>query len=165
MSDMYVECLVKGKAKPTRVFFKWFLILATAVFGVMTLLGVIIAFIPAGICGIIAYYVSLGADIEYEYLYMDREITVDKVLAKTKRKRVDTLHVDRMEVVAPVSSYHLDGYKNRKVVVKDYSSGVETPEHKLYAIYYEGGVKILISASENLVKALKSVAPRKVFMD
>ena len=165
MSDMYVECLVKGKAKPTNIIFKWVFILATAVFGVMTLLGAIIAFIPAGICGIIAYYVSFGASIEYEYLYMDRELTVDKIMAKAKRKRVDTLHVDRMEVVAPISSYHLDGYKNRKVSVKDYSSGVEEPDYKLYAIYYEGGVKVVISASENLIKALKAVAPRKVFMD
>ena len=26
--------------------------------------------------------------MEYEYLYLDRELTIDKVMAKTRRKRV-----------------------------------------------------------------------------
>ena len=54
-------------------------------------------------------------DLEYEYLYLDKELSVDKIMAKSKRKRVGTYSLDRMEVFAPVYSYHLDNFKNRQV--------------------------------------------------
>ena len=86
-------------------------------------------------------------------------------MAKSRRKRVGTYSVDRMEILAPVKSYHLDGFKNRNVKVKDYSIGEELQPDKRYAMFYEGGEKILLSPSEELVKAVRSVAPRKVFLD
>ena len=48
---------------------------------------------------------------------------MDKVMAKAKRKRVATYSIDRLEILAPIKSYHLDNYKNRNVKVKDYSIG------------------------------------------
>ena len=164
MSDTYVECLVKAKQSVAAKFFKIFLIDLTDVFCVIML-----AFMPAMflalVTGVGAYFVNLYTDIEYEYLYLDKELTVDKVLAKSKRKRVATYSIDRMEVFAPIKSYHLDNYKNRDVKVKDYSIGEERQPDLRYAMYYEGGEKIIFSPSEDLVKALKNVAPRKVFND
>ena len=104
-------------------------------------------------------------DLEYEYLYLDKELIVDKVMARSRRKRVATYSVDRMEIFAPVTSYHLGNYKNRNVKVKDYSIGEVLKPDKRYVMYYEGGEKIILSPSEEMVKALKNVAPRKVFND
>ena len=165
MSDMYVECLVKTKQKAVGKFFKTLLIMLAAVFGFFTLLGVVLAFVAAVLCGVGAYFVNLYTDLEYEYLYVDKELTIDKVLAKTKRKRIGVYHLDRMEIMAPIHSYHLDNYKNRQVKVLDYSIGEELKPDERYAIYYEGGQKLIISPSEELVKVMKNVAPRKIFMD
>ncbi len=165
MSDIYVECLVKAKTSGAAKFFKGLLIVLTVILGLGGLMGIVFAFIGAIITGIAAYFVNLYTDVEYEYLYLDKELTVDKVMAKSKRKRVGTFSVDRMEVLAPIKSYHLDNFKNRDVKVKDFSIGEELQPDLRYALYYEGGEKLILSPSEELVKALRSVAPRKVFMD
>ena len=164
MSDTYVECLVKAKQSVAAKFFKILLIVLTVVFCVIMLVFMPAMFLALA-TGVGAYFVNLYTDIEYEYLYLDKELTVDKVLAKSKRKRVATYSIDRMEVFAPIKSYHLDNYKNRDVKVKDYSIGEERQPDLRYAMYYEGGEKIIFSPSEDLVKALKNVAPRKVFND
>ncbi len=165
MSDVYVECLVKAKQSTMGKFFKVLLITLTVIFGLMAMVGIVIGLIVAVVTGVGAYFVNLYTDLEYEYLYLDKELTVDKVMAKSKRKRVGTYSVDRMEVLAPIKSYHLDSFKNRTVKEKDYSIGEELQPDQRYVIYYEGGEKLILSPSEELVKALKNVAPRKVFMD
>lgn len=165
MSDTYVECLVKTKTSGVKKFLTGLLIALTVIFCIGMLMFGLIPFILAIACGVGAYFLNMMSDIEYEYLYLDKELVVDKVMAKTKRKRVATYSIDRMEILAPVKSYHLDNYKNRNAKVIDYSIGEELQPDLRYALYYEGGVKLILSPSEALVKAIKNVAPRKVFTD
>ena len=164
MSDTYVECLVKAKQPIWARFIKTFLIVLTVLFGIIGLIF-IPAFIVALVTGVGAYFLNLYTDLEYEYLYLDKELVVDKVMARSKRKRVASYSIDRMEVFAPIKSYHLDNYKNRQVKEKDFSIGEVLQPDLRYAMYYEGGEKILLSPSEAMVKAMKNVAPRKVFND
>ena len=162
---MYVECLVKQKQSGASKFFKMFLIFIAVVAGMLSLIGVIVALIVAVIAGLGAYFLNLYTDLEYEYLYLDRELIIDKVMAKSKRKRVATYTVDRMEILAPLRSYQLDSYRNRNVKIKDYSIKEELKPDLRYALYYQGGEKILLSPSPELVKAIRNIAPRKVFME
>ncbi len=162
---MYVECLVKQKQSGISKFFKGFLIFLTVVFGLLTFIGFVPALIAAVVTGAGAYFLNLYTDLEYEYLYLDRELIIDKVMAKTKRKRVATYTVDRMEILAPLRSYQLDSYKNRNVKIKDYSIREELKPDLRYALYYQGGLKVLLNPSPELVKAIRNIAPRKVFME
>ncbi len=164
MSDTYVECLVKAKAPMWGRFLKILLILLTAVFAVAMLL-MPYAILLAVAAGVGAYFSGYLTDVEYEYLYLDKELVVDKVMAKSKRKRIATYTVDRIEILAPIKSYHLDNYRNRTAKVLDYSVGEELQPDRRYAMYYEGGQKILLNPSEEMVKAMKNVAPRKIFSD
>lgn len=164
MSDMYVECLVKAKGSKAIKFFSGLLVALAVLFVfVMMVFGLAIVLVAA--CGIGAYLLNLYSDVEYEYLYLDKEISVDRVLAKSNRKRMAVYSVDRMEIFAPIKSYQLDNYKNRNVKVKDYSIGVELQPDKRYVMYYEGGEKIILSPSPEFIKAMKNAAPRKVFTD
>ena len=86
-------------------------------------------------------------------------------MAKSRRKRVAAYQVDRMEIMAPFRSYRLDNYKNRQVKIKDYSIGEELKPDRRYVMYYEGGEKILLSPSEELIKIMKNASPRKIFSD
>ncbi len=165
MSETYVECLVKAKSKMGLIFLKYLLIGLTAVFVLLVLIGVILAIIPGAITGVGAYFATLYSDLEYEYLYLDKELVIDKVMAKSRRKRVAAYQGDRMEIMAPFRSYRLDNYKNRQVKIKDYSIGEEQQPDLRYAVYYEGGEKLILSPSQEMVKAIRNVAPRKVFTD
>ena len=164
--ESYVECLVKAKPQGLWKFLKVLLIMLTAVFVLLSLMGVVLMFVFAICAGVGVYFVNLKANIEYEYLYLDKELTIDKIMNQTKRKRIGVYKLDSMEIFAPIKSYHLDNYKNRQAtVVKDYSIGEELKPDRRYVFFYEGGQKIILSPSEEMVKAMKMVAPRKVFND
>lgn len=161
MSDVYVECLVQAKKSGLKKVAQVVLIVLTVIF----CMGMILFWpfvVLALITGVAAYFVGLYSQVEYEYLYLDKELSVDRILAQSKRKKVGTYTVDRMEVFAPVNSHHLDGFRNRDVRVEDYSG---EDSGQCYCMYYEGGVKVLLSPTADMVKALKNVAPRKVFND
>ena len=165
MSEAYVECLVKTKPSLLGKFLKVLLIALTVIFA-LAMLIIPLAFILAVLCGIGAYFANMFTDLEYEYLYLDKEIVVDKVMAKSKRKRVAVYSLDRVEILAPVKSYRLDNFSRRNnTKVKDYSIGEELQPDRRYVMYYEGGEKILLSPSEEMIKVMKNVAPRKVFSD
>lgn len=165
MSESYVECLVKAKSRTMLKLLKYLLVGLTAVFVLLMLMGAVVAILAGAVTGVGAYFLSLYSDLEYEYLYLDKELVIDKIMAKSKRKRVATYQVDRMEIMAPIHSYRLDNYKNRQVKVKDYSIGEELKPDLRYAVYYEGGEKLILSPSEEMIKAIRNVAPRKVFTD
>lgn len=165
MSESYVECLVKKEETVFGKMARILLILLTVAFGVLTIAGFPFSLFAALVAGFAAYFVYLRTDIEYEYLYLDKELHVDKIMAKTKRKKVTTFDVERMEVFAPLNSYHLDNYRNRTCKTLDYSTGVEEKPEKRYAMYFDGNQKVILSPSEELVKAIRNVAPRKVFTE
>ncbi len=162
MSENYVECLVA--AKPSVLFrtLKYVCYFITVFFVVSIAWTYIIGLLLACIFGALAYFCSFYADTEFEYLYVDKELTVDKVLAKAKRKKVDTFSLDKMEIIAPIHSHELDSYKNRSVKERDFSTGREEQPDGRYVIYYEGNQKLIISPSPELIKAMKNNAPRKV---
>ena len=165
MSDAYVECLVKAKKSALGGILKVELILVAAICFLVALMGSFLAFILVILAGVGVYFVNLFTDLEYEYLYLDKELTVDKVMARSKRKRVAVYSLDRMEIFAPIKSYRLDNFKNRDVKVKDYSIGEEQQPDLRYVMYYEGGEKIILSPSPELIKIMKNAAPRKAFSD
>lgn len=166
MSEAYIECLVKAKPSVLGKFFKFFLYLLTAVLLVLMFLTMnMLLFLLAVAAGVGAYFVGLYTDLEYEYLYLDKELTIDKVMGKAKRKRVAVYQLERMEIFAPVRSYHLDNFRNRQTKDKDYSIGYEEQPDLRYAMYYEGGERLILSPSPEMVKIMKNAAPRKVFSD
>ncbi len=166
MSESYIECLVKAKGSALFAVLRAVLYILSGICVVSMLIGTgILGIIGGVIFGAAGYYLGMQADVEYEYLYMDKELTVDKILAQTKRKRVAVYSMDRTEIVAPFISHRLDDYKNRQVKVKDYSIGTEEKPDKRYAFFYEGGEKIIFSPSEEMIKVMKNANPRKVYTD
>ena len=164
MGDTYVEYLVARKPSVIMKFFKILLVMLTVVFvliGLFNFVGLIIA--AAACAG--AYFVSLNTDIEYEYLYLEREISVDKVMAKRKRKKMGTFSVEQMEIFAPLNSHRLDSYRNMNTKTMDYSSGIANRPERRYMMIYSGNTKVILEPNEAMIKAVQSVAPRKVFTD
>lgn len=164
MSESYVECLVARKSSTLMTFLKILLIMLTVVFviiGIPFIPGLLVAIVT----GVGAYFAYMNADIEYEYLYVDRELSIDKVMAKSKRKKVGNYQIDQMEIMAPLNSHRLDSYRNRNTKTLDYSSGIENQPERRYMMVYSGDVKLIFEPNEEMIKAIQSIAPRKVFRD
>jgi hypothetical protein len=158
--------MVKRKAKLSMKLAKFMTIMFGAaffLFGILT--GILVPLIAGVAFGVAAYFISLHTEIEYEYLYVDRQLTVDKVLNRAKRKKVATYDLERMEILAPMKSYHLDSYKNRDAKVENYSSGIENQPETRYVMFYDGKTKVIFEPNPEMVKAIAMIAPRKVFKD
>ncbi|MCQ2524696.1 MAG: DUF6106 family protein [Lachnospiraceae bacterium] len=165
MSDAYVECLVAAKRKPLMSFLKYLTISLTVVCGLLGLVGFYIIWFIAIALGVGAYFLSVYSNVEYEYLYLDKEIVVDKIFSQTRRKRFATYPLEKIEIIAPLKSWHLDSYKNRNFKEEDISSGVEKQPETRYVFYYNGEKKVIFEPDEDMVKILRNAAPRKVFVD
>ena len=85
MNETYVEWLVKRKTPAYMTLLKILTIMLTVCF---VLLGFFLlpAMIIAVLLGVAAYFVYLNSDVEYEYLYVDKELTVDKVWPRAAGK-------------------------------------------------------------------------------
>lgn len=164
MNETYVELLVKRKTPAYMALLKILCIMLTVCFVVVGLI-----FLPALLIGIVfgvaSYFIYMNADLEYEYLYVDKELVVDKIMAKSKRKRVEVFDLEKMEIVAPLKSWHLDNYKNRSDKTVDYSSGEQRQPDTRYVFYYDGQKRVIFEPNEDMIKAMQFAAPRKVFKD
>lgn len=165
MNETYVECLVARKSSAIMTFLKVLLIMMTAVFVFLGLMF-IPALLVAIITGVGAYFATMNANVEYEYLYLDKEVSVDKVMAKSKRKKAGSFSIDQMEIMAPLNSHRLDSYKNRSMKKSyDFSSGTANQPERRYMMIFSGDTKVVLEPNEAMIKAIQTVAPRKVFRD
>ena len=165
MSDTYKELIVKKDMGAKQIALRAVCIVPTVFFVLLGLVGGLIPLLLAIAFGVLTYFVWMGTDVEYEYLYVDKELSIDKVMAKSRRKKVTTLEVARMEMLAPEKSYHLDEFRNRDTKKLDYSAGRDLPGMKLYVMYYDGGSRVQLNLTDDFANAVKSIAPRKVFLD
>ena len=165
--ESYMEYMVKkettGKDKAVRV-------LCISLVVLIALAGLLLAmpilFVAAFIFAMVyRYFIFPMTDLEYEYMYCDKQITVAKIMAKEKRKDVATYDLDKMELLVPANSYRLADYKNRDLTVVDYWSLDPAEDHVPFALIYEGKSKILLDLPADFVKIVQNNAPRKVFFD
>lgn len=166
MNESYKELMVKKEKGMKETLARIVCIVFTVMPGILTLLtGNLIMFIVTVALGVLTYFVFQWTDIEYEYLYLDKEITIDKVMARTRRKRVVVLEAAKIEIMAPENSHQLDYYRNRQVKTVDLSAGHDLPECRLYTVYYEGNQKYMLNLDEDFAKTVKAIAPRKVYTE
>ena len=165
--NSYVECLVASKASPViKVLSFLTLVLAVVSFFFAIIMQDPLFLLLCAVFGGAYYFLSLNSNIEFEYQYCEREITVDKILNKSKRKNVAKYEVEHMQVMAPSRSYHLDEYKNKTLKTVDYSAREKNPQpDPTYTFIYDGKERVIFEPSQEFVAAVKSVAPRKVFTD
>ena len=163
MNDTYVEVMVARKKNPLLMPLKILLYALTVVFIIMGL-GNGLFFIGAAATALAAYFALPMLDLEYEYLYVDKEISIDKIMSKEKRKNAYNIDLNKMELMAPANSHELDSYKARGLKVLDFSSGNE--DAKVFTIVYETGsegtVLVNIEPNEEMLRAIRNVFPRKI---
>jgi hypothetical protein len=165
--NSYVECLVESKASPLVKGLSILSLVLAVIFFLSSLFAIgMVGLILCVLAGVAYYFLSLNANIEFEYQYCDREITVDKILNKSRRKNVGKYEVDKLEILAPSRSYHLDEYKNKSYKNLDYSAREKDRKpDPTYTFIYDGKERVVFEPTTEFVTAVKSVAPRKVFTD
>lgn len=164
MSDSFIELLIKQQTNPLEKVFAIILLIAA---GISLLSGIFVhpLFLIAVVaCPLIAYFVYFRKmEVEYEYTYMSRELRIDRIYNQSKRKSVEVLNLDKMEILAIEGCDALKGFEHREVKAADYSTKMEaTEELSTYEMYYDGKQKFIVSFNKSMVDAIKSLYPSKV---
>lgn len=170
MGDLYLEELIKKKRTGKDMVLRALLMALTAVLVVLALLTWnLIITIPAIALCIADIFIFPRFNVEWEYQYVNGELDVDRILNRSKRKRLASFDVANAELIAPANSHRFDYYNNSsKIKINNYTSCDPERERLAYAMLIsgkEGLTKVLFEPSEQMVKDMRIKAPRKVFFD
>ncbi|MBQ7330820.1 MAG: hypothetical protein IJW94_03395 [Oscillospiraceae bacterium] len=164
MADIYTETIVKRKPMPGGAALQGVLAVAAilaAMIGLYINVGLLVVAAAAGVGW---YLVRQNAYVEFEYIHTNGDLDIDKVISNASRKRVMTVNLDHVEVVAPLESQELRRYNGSKA--RDFSA--KNPQEPPYVmVYNQGGVKalLLLQLDDKMVKSLKKWMPGKVFTE
>ena len=162
MEDSYVEWLVKRKDPAYAIPLKALMVLVcifSVFMALQTVLGVIL--MTAAFIG--TYFVFINLSIEYEYLYADGGLRIDRIMGKARRKKIFDCDKEDVQFVAPADSYMLKDYESSGIKLMDCSSGRK--DGKVYAMIYQKGAdhkKILFEPNEKMVKAMRRAYLRRM---
>lgn len=164
MSDLYIELLVKKKKTSADTLMKALLIGGTVLLVLAGLFVHPIILIGAIAMGVLDYFKLPALNLEYEYLYVNGELDIDKIMSKQKRKRVGTYDMKNVELVAPKNSHELDSHRNRKdIKILDYSSMDENAKTFAMVVKAEKGMQLVyFDPSPEILRDMQRIAPRSV---
>ena len=141
----------------------------TVCFCLLAFMTSLLFLIPAALCAAAANYFWLESAVDFEYVYVDKELRVAKIMQKQRRKELAVYDLTQMEVLAPVGSYHLDGFKNKDLKVIDYSSQGDENKASRYALILSDGTELILDMvgdySSRILDLIRTFSPRKVFRD
>ena len=162
MNDYYTEQLVKQKTTMSSIMVKAALIAATAVSIFIALMFPLAMILPV-IMVVVDVVIFKRFDLEFEYLYVNGDLDIDKIMAKQKRKRVFETNVRDLEVIAPTGSIELQQYQRTKTY--DFSSRREGAKtYEMVTASQGQTVKIIFEPNKTILEGMKMLAPRKVFI-
>lgn len=160
MEEVFVELIVKRKTglkeallRALTVFVVLFAFLVTIQWGI---LGITITILL--IYG--AYLVWTYTSIEYEYSFLNGELTVDKIMGQRKRKTVDSYEIKEAELIAPTYSDEVIRRAGGVAKTLDYSSGYKT--ERLYSIIInngKGATQVIFEPDDRIIDAMHHMRP------
>ena len=164
MGDTYIEHMIARKNSAIPTVLKVVLGAVCAGSVILGMMGAGLFYSVALLAAVGIYFVFYLSGVEYEYLYVDKSLYVDKIVAKRTRKRIENFDLERMECFAPVGHESLKDYSGRSMDTKDYSSKYPQNADKRYVLIYDGQKKVILEPSEKMLEAIYMVSPRKVFI-
>ncbi len=160
--DAYAEWLVKRKdpvyAIPVKI-----LMIVLCLISVMSALQTVLGVIFMTIVGVATYFVFINLSVEFEYLVVEGDISVDRILARSRRKKVINCKKEEIQIVAPSDSYMLKDYEKNGMKVKDCSSGRH--DAKTYSMICQQGadcVKVIFEPNDKILRSLRYSIPGKL---
>ena len=114
----------------------------------------------------LSYLYFKNNDVEWEYALVEQTMYIDKIMKKSKRKRMGEYDLTKTEVMAPEGSSYIKEYDNRNLKCTDFSSLI--PENKKYVLIIMDGnemVKLVLEPDERMLKELRDIIPRQLHID
>ena len=162
MDDISLEYRVERQKRVTDRLIKFGSVIAAVLFGVMSLTVNSLLFLPAIACLVVFFVLVPRLNVEYEYLFVAGELTIDMIFDKKSRKNAANYDISDVELIAPEGNEKLSAYAGSNCKKTDFSSGREGAE-RYVIISRKGGetVYAIIESGEDILKAIYNRYPNK----
>ena len=163
MEQSYAEANAKVKTSISSILTKALCISVILALFALSFMGVrYVMIVAVALAGFLVWYWPRFKK-EWEYVFCDGQLDFDLIKGGEKRKHILRIELENADVVAPLGSEALDGY--RHLPVKDFSSGRQ--EAHLYGIAtrlpkQENKVLIRFEPNEKMLKMMKDKCPNIV---
>lgn len=158
--DNFKEQLITRRADSS-VFIKKATVTIVALFvsAVLFILFRYLSFVLIAMIGWGTYYLIKNFDIEYEYICTNGELDIDKIIAKSRRKRLIT--VDIKGAVDFGSANGMNFKKEYSII--DASSGENKGSYYITCKSSKYGMcYVIISPNEDMLEVIKTYLPRTI---
>ncbi len=165
MGDFFSEWIVKRKT-PQNVKIIQILLVVVCVLSCALLPIPYIGVLAVAVIIFLTYLYFKNNDVEWEYALVEKSMYIDKIMKKSKRKRMGEYDLTKTEVMAPEGSSYIKEYDNRNLKVVDFSSLI--PENKKYVMVILSNnelVKLVLEPNERMLKELRDIIPRQLHID
>lgn len=161
-NETYAEWLVKRTPPAYAFVVKAMMIFlcAVAAFLALTILWGILVLAAVGAA---TYFLFLNFNMEFEYLVINDQLTIDKIMGKSRRKKAWEGSMEEIQIIAPSDSYVLKDYERPGTKILDFSS--RTPGSKTYSLVHQTGansIKVIFEPNDKVLHCLRMRSPRKV---
>lgn len=163
MEEVFVELIVKRKTGIKEALLRALSVFVVLVVFLFTMQLGILGLTITVLLGYGAYLLWVYTSIEYEYSFLNGELTVDKIMGQRKRKTIDSFELKEAEIVAPTHSDEVIRRLGGVVKTLDYSSGYKTD--KLYSIIIndgKGNTQVVFEPDDRIIDAMYHVRPNIV---
>ena len=163
--DTFVEqIVVKKKGGKEWAIIAGILVAALILAALALLLGPFALLLIAGI-GSGAYWLITNMNLEFEYAITNGDITVDKIIARRRRKRVVSIDAKDVEAMGKyrVSEHISKSYDQRMIAARDANdtdAWYITFHHRVH-----GHVLLVFSPNDRTLEAIKPFLKRQVALD
>lgn len=161
MEENYVEWLVKRKdpiyALPVKI-----VMAAVFALSVLMALGSVLGVVLMTVVGAAGYFIFLSLSVEFEYLFAEGGLRIDRILGRARRKKVFECEKEEVQIIAPLGAGQLREYENQRIKIMDCTSG--RTKKGVYAVICQKGsetIKILLEPNEKMLGAMRRSLPSR----
>ena len=159
MDEVFVEQIVKKKISMSGILMRAIAIIFVLA-GIFSLL--ILGALGLTITALLIYvtYIIWGyTSVEYEYSFLNGELSIDKIMGQRKRKTIACYDIKNAEIVAPSMSDEVVS-KINNTITKDYSTRCRNAN--LYSMIVndsDGRKQVIFEPNEKVLDAMYHVKP------
>lgn len=169
--DIFTEHIIKQKKSKFQLLATLGMIVVTIAVWVLTLPFTIYPIVQSVVVladaafAYLTYLVATSFNIEYEYCITNSDMDVDKITNRKKRKRIATIKLSKIEIMAPVGDIRFENEESGEFADVIMAAISPVHPHAYYVIFDNNGkrTKLIFNPNQKMIDAAKTFAPRKVY--
>jgi hypothetical protein len=169
--EVFIEHLVKKQSTAKDALLRVLIVVAAvilAIVGFLVIAGIqVISFLSLFVAvGVIygAWILLKQFNVEYEYILTNADLDVDKIVSQSRRKRLTTVNLKNIEIMAPIKESYRREYESQSIAKKiDAATGGTGNEYFIKYPGKEGMTLLRFNPDDRIIKGARQAAPRKVF--